>query len=78
MTLAATPAQDELQLLDMTMLHGTAQPTVAVLYQDNREARHVRTYKIDIPVRGLPHPGAALDPPPRAEAPSPLAPTCAS
>ena len=44
-------SQDELQLLDMTLLDGCAQPTVAVLYQDNREARHVRTYKIDTAVR---------------------------
>ena len=30
----------------MVFLHGTQRPTVAVLYQDQKEARHVRTYVV--------------------------------
>jgi len=38
--------QEELQVLDITYLHGCVKPTVAVLYQDTKELRHVKTYEL--------------------------------
>jgi len=32
--------------LDITYLHGCVKPTVAVLYQDTKELRHVKTYEL--------------------------------
>ncbi|ESQ55276.1 hypothetical protein EUTSA_v10024273mg [Eutrema salsugineum] len=37
---------EELQVLDIKFLYGCAKPTIAVLYQDNKDARHVKTYEI--------------------------------
>jgi DNA damage-binding protein 1 len=39
---------DELQVLDIKFLYGCSEPTVAVLYQDNRERRHLKTYMVDL------------------------------
>lgn len=33
-------------MLDMKFLHGEAKPTIAVLYTDQRQARHIKTYCI--------------------------------
>ncbi|XP_022762655.1 DNA damage-binding protein 1a-like [Durio zibethinus] len=37
---------EELQVLDIKFLHGCSKPTIVVLYQDNRDARHVKTYEV--------------------------------
>nr|CAB3460553.1 unnamed protein product [Digitaria exilis] len=37
---------EELQVLDIKFLHGCVKPTVVVLYQDNKDARHVKTYEV--------------------------------
>ncbi|XP_047333166.1 DNA damage-binding protein 1-like [Impatiens glandulifera] len=37
---------EELQVLDIKFLYGCPQPTIAVLYQDNKDARHVKTYEV--------------------------------
>ena len=39
---------DELLVLDMRLLAGCASPTLAVLYEEARSARHVKTYTIGI------------------------------
>jgi hypothetical protein len=33
--------------VDIKFLHGCSRPTIAVLYEDSREARHVKTYVIN-------------------------------
>jgi hypothetical protein len=35
-----------LLMFDTQFLYGTGKPTLAVLYEDNREARHLRTYAV--------------------------------
>lgn len=37
---------EELQVLDIKFLFGCPKPTIAVLYQDNKDARHVKTYEV--------------------------------
>jgi hypothetical protein len=32
----------------MKFLHGCARPTVALLYQDTKETRHVKTYEVNL------------------------------
>ncbi len=44
--------QNELGVLDIQFLHGCELPTICVLYQDGDDSRHVKTYVIDIKVRG--------------------------
>ncbi|CAL5227828.1 g10856 [Coccomyxa viridis] len=39
---------DELNVLDMKFLEATLKPTLVVLYQDSKEARHVKTYEVNI------------------------------
>ena len=39
---------DQLQVLSMEFLYDCPRPTVALLYQDNKDARHLRTYEISI------------------------------
>ncbi|CAN8246204.1 unnamed protein product [Cochlearia groenlandica] len=39
---------EELQVLDIKFLFGCAKPTIAVLYQDNKDARHVKTYEVSL------------------------------
>ncbi|KAK8960477.1 DNA damage-binding protein 1a [Platanthera guangdongensis] len=37
---------EELQVLDIRFLYGCSKPTIAVLYQDNKDARHLKTYEV--------------------------------
>ena len=37
---------EELMVIDIKFLHGCKLPTVAVLYQDTKEARHFKTYQV--------------------------------
>jgi hypothetical protein len=37
---------DELNVIDMKFLEGCAKPTIAVLYQDTKDARHIKTYEV--------------------------------
>ncbi|KMZ57778.1 DNA damage-binding protein 1 [Zostera marina] len=37
---------EELQVLDIKFLFGCSRPTIVVLYQDNKDARHVKTYEV--------------------------------
>ncbi|CAA7054607.1 unnamed protein product [Microthlaspi erraticum] len=39
---------EELQVLDIKFLYGCTKPTIAVLYQDNKDARHLKTYEISL------------------------------
>lgn len=39
---------DELQVLDVQFLYGWPRPTVALLYQDNKNTRHLKTYEISL------------------------------
>lgn len=35
-------------MLDLKFLYGCAKPTIAVLFQDTKENRHVKTYEIQV------------------------------
>ena len=37
-----------LRFLDIKFLHGCSRPTLCMLYEDNRGARHIKTYKVDL------------------------------
>lgn len=39
---------EELRVEDIQFLHGTAKPTIAVLYRDMKEAVHIKTYEIGV------------------------------
>ncbi|KAF9197041.1 DNA damage-binding protein 1a [Haplosporangium sp. Z 11] len=39
---------DEVSIISMVFLHGCQRPTLAVLYQDKKEIRHVKTYEFDL------------------------------
>ncbi|VVB12240.1 unnamed protein product [Arabis nemorensis] len=39
---------EELQVLDIKFLYGCTRPTIAVLYQDIKDARHVKTYEVSL------------------------------
>ncbi|KAH9606926.1 hypothetical protein KSS87_009321 [Heliosperma pusillum] len=39
---------EELQVLDIKFLYGCSRPTIVVLYQDNKDARHVKTYEVSL------------------------------
>jgi len=39
---------DELSVIDIKVFRGAAKPTIVVLYQDTKEARHVKTYEISL------------------------------
>nr|XP_009587164.1 DNA damage-binding protein 1 [Nicotiana tomentosiformis] len=39
---------EELQVLDIKFLYGCPKPTIVVLYQDNKDARHVKTYEVSL------------------------------
>lgn len=39
---------DELLIKDIKFLHGQEMPTLAVLYEDNKQKRHVKTYVINL------------------------------
>ncbi|KAK1309389.1 DNA damage-binding protein 1 [Acorus calamus] len=38
----------EFQVLDIKFLYGCLKPTIVVLYQDNNDARHVKTYEVSL------------------------------
>ncbi|CAK0750170.1 hypothetical protein CVIRNUC_001969 [Coccomyxa viridis] len=44
---------DELNVLDMRFLEGTLKPTLVVLYQDSKEARHIKTYEVNLKEKDL-------------------------
>ena len=46
---------EELQVLDIVFLHGCARPTIAVLYTDPKEQRHVKTYEVVLKDKVTPH-----------------------
>lgn len=48
---------EELMVIDIQFLYGAAVPTLAVLYQDTKEARHFKTYQVALKdkVRALLH-----------------------
>lgn len=37
---------EELHVIDMAFLHGCSVPTLAVLYEDTKHARHIKTYTV--------------------------------
>lgn len=39
---------EELQILDIKFLEGFTRPTVAVLYQDPKRDRHIKTYEVNL------------------------------
>ena len=39
---------DEQRVIDICFLHACALPTVAILFRDNRDNRHVKTYEINV------------------------------
>ncbi len=38
---------DEMNVLDLKFLDGCKQPTLAVLYEDPKSERHIKTYIVD-------------------------------
>ncbi|KAH8972743.1 hypothetical protein BDL97_01G007000 [Sphagnum fallax] len=38
----------ELQVLDIKFLYGCSKPTIALLYQDNKDTRHLKTYEVQV------------------------------
>ncbi|KAF8930905.1 DNA damage-binding protein 1a [Dissophora ornata] len=45
---------EEVAIMSMVFLHGCQRPTLAVLYQDKKEVRHVKTYEIDLKTNDKP------------------------
>ncbi|KAF9583420.1 DNA damage-binding protein 1a [Lunasporangiospora selenospora] len=39
---------EELNIISIAFLHGCTRPTLAVLYQDNKEVRHIKTYEFNL------------------------------
>ncbi len=39
---------EELCVIDMRFLEGCGRPTVAVLYEDAKHARHIKTYEVSV------------------------------
>jgi DNA damage-binding protein 1 len=39
---------DELKVLDLAFLHNCQVPTLAVLYEDTKEQRHIKTYEVSL------------------------------
>ncbi|TKY44495.1 DNA damage-binding protein 1 [Spatholobus suberectus] len=39
---------EELEVLDIKFLHGCSKPTIVALHQDNKNARHVKTFEVDL------------------------------
>jgi Mono-functional DNA-alkylating methyl methanesulfonate N-term len=37
---------EELMVIDIQFLYGTAKPTFALLYEDTKQARHIKTYEL--------------------------------
>ena len=44
---------EELNVVDVKFMHGCATPTICVLYEDTKEARHVKTYEVDVKEKTL-------------------------
>lgn len=45
---AVNIALEETRIIDIKFLHGCSRPTVCVLYQDNRQVRHVKTLLVEV------------------------------
>lgn len=45
---AVNIALEETRIIDIKFLHGCSRPTVCVLYQDNRQIRHVKTLHVEV------------------------------
>lgn len=45
---AVNVALNETRVIDIKFLHGCPRPTVCVLYQDNRQVRHVKTLHVEV------------------------------
>ncbi|KAF9395125.1 DNA damage-binding protein 1a [Podila verticillata] len=39
---------EEINIISMDFLHGASKPTLAILYQDHKKIRHVKTYELDL------------------------------
>jgi len=39
---------EEVNIISMDFLHGASKPTLAILYQDHKKIRHVKTYELDL------------------------------
>ena len=39
---------EELQVIDLVFVHGLPKPTIALLYQDSKEGRHLKTYEVHV------------------------------
>lgn len=44
---------EEQAVIDAVFLHGYTQPTIAILYEDARQCRHIRTYTISTQPKSL-------------------------
>ena len=44
---------EELNVVDVKFMHGCSVPTICVLYEDTKEARHVKTYEVDVKEKTL-------------------------
>jgi DNA damage-binding protein 1 len=42
---------EEVTVMSMVFLHGCQRPTLAVLYQDKKEVRHVKTFEFDLKIK---------------------------
>jgi len=39
---------EELKVLDLAFLHNCNVPTIAVLFEDTKEQRHIKTYQVNM------------------------------
>ena len=51
---------EELNVIDLRFLHGCAKPTLALLHQDPKNARHLRTYVVDLKAKARASPCCCL------------------
>lgn len=51
---------EELNVIDLKFLHGCAKPTLALLHQDPKNARHLRTYVVDLKAKARASPFCCL------------------
>lgn len=51
---------EELNVIDLRFLHGCAKPTLALLHQDPKNARHLRTYVVDLKAKARASPCRCL------------------